>query len=387
MQRYFLLFFSILLAISIGFHFSIQQKFFLFPVAKANYFNTSVQVYICGNGIIEGDELCDDGNKNGVYAFNAKDKNCNTSCNSWAPYCGDGIVQSEYGEECDDGNNINYDGCSAICTKEVPGGGGGGGSGGGGGGGGGYNPPPVSTVINFKGKAYPKSIVTLLKDAQIVATTISDENADFSLSLSNVTAGSYIFSVYSEDKEGNRSSLLTFPLSITTGITANVQSILISPTINTDKIEVKKGDIIKIFGQSAPNSEITIIVNSDEELYGKTKADSNGSYLYNLDTIDMAMADHLAKSRTTLENNISSLSKIVSFKVGTKTVLRPKTAKCMKADLNCDGRVNLIDFSIAAYWYKRNLSTDFKTIEAERLNGDGKIDLVDFSIMAYYWTG
>jgi hypothetical protein len=46
-----------------------------------------------------------------------------------------------------------------------------------------------------------------------------------------------------------------------------------------------------------------------------------------------------------------------------------------------------VDFSIAAYWYKRTLSADFKKIEKERLNGDGKIDLTDFSIMAYYWSG
>jgi hypothetical protein len=49
--------------------------------------------------------------------------------------------------------------------------------------------------------------------------------------------------------------------------------------------------------------------------------------------------------------------------------------------------VNLVDFSIAAYWYKRTLKTDFIPIEAQRLSGDGKVDLVDFSIMAYYWSG
>lgn len=32
--------------------------------------------------------------------------------------CGDGIVQTENGEECDDGNNDDGDGCSADCKKE-----------------------------------------------------------------------------------------------------------------------------------------------------------------------------------------------------------------------------------------------------------------------------
>ncbi|MEA1937136.1 MAG: SdrD B-like domain-containing protein [Patescibacteria group bacterium] len=41
------------------------------------------------------------------------------------PYCGDGNLDP--GEQCDDGNNINGDGCSADCKNEGGGGGGGGG--------------------------------------------------------------------------------------------------------------------------------------------------------------------------------------------------------------------------------------------------------------------
>ncbi len=42
------------------------------------------------------------------------------------PYCGDGNLDP--GEQCDDGNNINGDGCSSVCRTEGGGGGGGGGS-------------------------------------------------------------------------------------------------------------------------------------------------------------------------------------------------------------------------------------------------------------------
>jgi len=34
------------------------------------------------------------------------------------PVCGDGVVETEYGEECDDGNNTSSDGCSTSCTLE-----------------------------------------------------------------------------------------------------------------------------------------------------------------------------------------------------------------------------------------------------------------------------
>jgi len=53
-----------------------------------------------------------------------------------------------------------------------------------------------------------------------------------------------------------------------------------------------------------------------------------------------------------------------------------------KADLNNDGKTNLIDFSVEAFWYKK------KNPPAKvDLNGDGVVNLIDFSIMAYYWTG
>ena len=257
---------------------------------------------------------------------------------------------------------------------------------GGGGGGGGGAPSQTGQVI-FTGRAYPDSTVTLLKDGQIMAKTVGGADANFEITLTNVTAGTYIFSVYSEDNKGNRSSLLTFPLTLSDGIIIKVTGIFISPTIDVDKSEVKKGEIVKIFGQSIPNSDITVIINSEEEIYRKTKADKIGAYLYNLDTVEVEMGDHLAKSRATLEEEISPLSKAVTFKVGTKTVLKELIVKIVKADLNGDKKVNLIDFSIAAYWYKRPLSISFKSLEKERLNGDGKVDLVDFSIMAYYWTG
>jgi hypothetical protein len=66
----------------------------------------------------------------------------------------------------------------------------------------------------------------------------------------------------------------------------------------------------------------------------------------------------------------------------------PVIDKCSRiADFNGDCRVNIVDFSIVAFWYKRNLTDSFKVREKEHLNGDGVVSLVDFSIMAFHWTG
>jgi hypothetical protein len=302
------------------------------------------------------------------------------------PVCGNGVIES--GEQCDGSNlggascvSLGFSGgtlsCNSNCafnTSQCTSGGGGGG------GGGGYIPP--ETRVIFSGRAYPKSAITILKDAQIVATTIAGADANFLVSLSGLSGGNYIFSLYSEDNQGIRSSLLTFPVSVTSGATTNVSGIFIAPTIAVDKSEVKRGDNIAIFGQSAPQAEITIQVSSDEEFFVKTPSDKNGVYLYNFGTEVLDYGSHLTKSKAAKDGEISSFSKAVNFLVGTKNIFA-KPAKCPpKGDLNSDCRVNLVDFSIAAYWYKRP-----NPPVAVDLNGDRKIDLIDFSIMAFYWTG
>lgn len=69
----------------------------------------------CGDGVENGDELCDDGVNASVYAFGVA--GCAPGCVE-PPYCGDGEVQSSF-EECDegeDGNDDSYNGCTAACA-------------------------------------------------------------------------------------------------------------------------------------------------------------------------------------------------------------------------------------------------------------------------------
>ena len=63
---------------------------------------------VCGNGVREGPETCDDGNSE-------DGDGCSASCGR-EPRCGDGIVDP--GEACDDGNGEDGDGCSATCGRE-----------------------------------------------------------------------------------------------------------------------------------------------------------------------------------------------------------------------------------------------------------------------------
>jgi fibro-slime domain-containing protein len=78
-------------------------------------------IVICGDGKIQGTEACDDGNK---MAGDGCGADCTLECgwecpggmNCRAVKCGDGKVAGA--EQCDDGNTTSGDGCSANCTLE-----------------------------------------------------------------------------------------------------------------------------------------------------------------------------------------------------------------------------------------------------------------------------
>ncbi len=65
----------------------------------------------CGNGKKEGEEECDDGSGSSVCSSQCLNAGSTT-------FCGNGKIEREAGEECDDGNRVNGDGCSSLCLHE-----------------------------------------------------------------------------------------------------------------------------------------------------------------------------------------------------------------------------------------------------------------------------
>jgi fibro-slime domain-containing protein len=65
----------------------------------------------CGDGVINGTETCDNGADNSDTAYGG----CTTKC-VYGPYCGDGNVDSSFGEQCDDGVNLSGYGQTTGCA-------------------------------------------------------------------------------------------------------------------------------------------------------------------------------------------------------------------------------------------------------------------------------
>lgn len=63
----------------------------------------------CGDGIVQQEyaEECDDGNEMDT-------DECRNTC--LLPRCGDGVLSD--GEECEDGNTFSDDGCSSVCRPD-----------------------------------------------------------------------------------------------------------------------------------------------------------------------------------------------------------------------------------------------------------------------------
>ncbi len=66
----------------------------------------------CGNDVLDFGEQCDGGDNCDIYCL---DEGGNNGDDEW---CGDGILQTSRGEECDDGNQNNSDACSDDCQLQ-----------------------------------------------------------------------------------------------------------------------------------------------------------------------------------------------------------------------------------------------------------------------------
>lgn len=84
----------------------------------------------CGDGEIQAvsGESCDDGagntNSAPTCAYGVEEDDCTycdaTSCSTEVgntSYCGDGVLQAAQGEQCDDGDNVQGNGCNADCVE------------------------------------------------------------------------------------------------------------------------------------------------------------------------------------------------------------------------------------------------------------------------------
>jgi len=407
---------------------------YLIPIVRADNATTTVTVLVvCGDGFIDPTEVCDPGNPpiyppdlggldcgdfNDPFGnpYTTGELHCAADCMSYetnfCSICGNALregfeqcdssdyggdtCQSPYGYtdgaiDCTDSCFVNLVGCYTVLPPPTGGGSGGGGSSGGGSSGGGAsgqatgfkpgsNIEPNETKVVISGKAYPSADVHILIDGKVIGIVRADAKADFYFESTDIPPGVGTFGLWSEDSSGLKSTLLTLTFRVLTGTVTTISGAYISPSIETDKDAVERGQPILVYGQTVPDTEVHVYFHSNEEIIEFASSTDKGAWELNFNTDVLEEDYHTVKAQFALKEQAnvitSNFSKVISFYVG-----KPSPGGyCPGADLNKDNRVNLIDFSILLYYW------DSDDACADQ-NHNGKVDLVDFSIMLYNWTG
>ena len=346
---------------------------------STNIATTTLTISICGNEIVDGGEECDVLGETGVYSQTIAGRQCTASCN-FGPYCGDGILQTAFAEECDDGNNDNGDFCSAICKIEPAGSGGGGSSGGGTSGRGGSTVDLGDTIINVIGRGYPLRTINFLLDTESVGTVRSDSSGRFEFS-TNASPGTATLGIWTTDVDGTRSITLNNTIDVTQGAITNLNGIILPPTISVPNPNVNPGDTILISGQSIPSSRVEVHVDNSTIVETVT-AGTDGKWSLSFDTSRVSVAQHTLRARTLTGN--PPLRTESSFSTSIQLFVGVDGQATLPSDLNRDGFINLIDFSILIFWWQTNGGDSDPPAD---INQNGRVSLEDFSILLFNWTG
>ncbi|MFA6272528.1 MAG: dockerin type I domain-containing protein [Patescibacteria group bacterium] len=245
-------------------------------------------------------------------------------------------------------------------------------------------PEEPKTVVQFTGLAYPNSELTLLRNGTFLTNITTNSSAEFDIAI-EMNPGTYTFTIYGEDVNGLAGPIFNISVTLNSGVTLSITGIFLGPTIEADRTSVKTGETITFSGYTAPNSQVDLFISPETvDSYSIT---SNNNGLWSLSLIAgedlMNSGNHQARSNATSGNgDISEYSKTITFTV-TEDVEPNPCELASPADLNCDGHVNLVDFSILMfYWQEKNPANARADI-----NKDDIVNIVDFSIMMFYWTG
>lgn len=274
-----------------------------------------------------------------------------------------------------------------------------GGGGSGGGGGGGTGPRTGGTAgggfegtdgpfqsgdgrVVISGFAYPNSTVTILVDGQIAASTRAGGSGQYEITIDGIARGAYTFGVYAAGPNNVRSSTFSTSFTVTGARTSALSNINVAPSIRVEPDPVNPGQVLTLTGYSLPNATVQIETgrnNTSSKRDLTATSNSSGLWTTTVETNSFTTGTYRVRARAVQTNGAqTNFSEYTFYGVGQSADLPLNT------DLNRDGRVNLVDFSILLFWWNGNGGDSDPPAD---INRDGRVNLIDFSILLFNWTG
>lgn len=233
----------------------------------------------------------------------------------------------------------------------------------------------LSSSLEFFGFTSPGAFVTILLNGGVAGTTTGDGGGNFHKLISGLVPNqNYSISIYAQDAQLRQTQTVSF-IAFTLPNTTVIYSNLVLPTtISLGRSVINQGGLLPIDGFAHPLSQITVYVAGAYS--DVVQANSSGYWAYNFDSHanPLSTGSHQSYGKEVVHGGFQSIfTQALSFIVNS----------CNIADLNCDGFVNLTDFSILMYYWNQTNPVNFRV----DINSDGIVNLTDFSIMLFHWTG
>lgn len=240
--------------------------------------------------------------------------------------------------------------------------------------------PIILANLRITGSTAPDTFIVFTEAGAVLGTDVANALGGFNHLFSGLQPTTHQITLYGIDLN----NLITSPIPLQIYTAASqetlISNVLLSPTLELNANDYLLGDPIIVSGSAIPAGSITVFVDTPLRTYYTTSAD-DGSWNYTItNSNEYVYGDYRAYALVQAENGWQSLvsnSQNFSIISGSGTT----GAACgdiSHGDLNCDGEINLIDFSILMYyWGTSNLAAD--------INTDNLVNLGDFSIMMYWW--
>jgi hypothetical protein len=144
---------------------------------------------------------------------------------------------------------------------------------------------------------------------------------------------------------------------------------------------VNPNSSLLIQGSSTPGASVVLSFLPNKLEYSTTVG-LDGIWRFSKSGANFGLGEYYVKARTILPpaQDKSEWSQLIPFTIG---FAKPGSQCENGPDVNGDGKIDLVDFSILAYWWDQSVSTG----STYDLNCDDRVTLADFSILAFGWTG
>jgi len=270
------------------------------------------------------------------------------------------------------------------------GGGGGGGAGGGtgSGAGGGFETsdgpyPSGDGRVIISGYAIPRAKVSAVVDGKLASEVTADASGRYEITIDAISRGSYTFGVYATDSAGVKTSTYSTSFSVSGGRASNLSNINVPPSIKVIPNPVVPGQPFTFSGFSLPNAEVTLDYEQDKNTASRRTltitSSQTGAWSISVEGNQLQNGTYKVRARAEQTNGQkTNYSNYTFFGVGQAADV-PRSS-----DLNRDGKVNLVDFSIMLFWWNTDGGTSNPSAD---INGDKRVNLTDFSILLFNWTG